>query len=295
MAGRKSSATVQQMQPLASSITSASRQPSMPQPSRIARSTPRSPNSLISSASRRPPLFSSRCRIRLVLPAPRKPVTTVAGIFAVIIGEPREGRPGRGQGGHGGAGPVRGTAKQVDETLGRRPLRQGYQQQCGCRRSRIDAVLQADEPGHEHALGIAAARGCTCRKAPIRPSGSGSNGSAGMTTSTGAPRPDPWVGSRDGRSPGSRVTASIRLPGPEHPVALSDLGSPLTVAGAAPDWGQRPAPTSLSSPDGHRHRVSMEQKRHRRKRGWRSGSRSSNSAIIHPPGRSADTRSWSRP
>ena len=40
-----------------------------------------SPNSLTISAIRRPPAFSSQCRIRLVLPAPRNPVTTVTGTF----------------------------------------------------------------------------------------------------------------------------------------------------------------------------------------------------------------------
>ncbi len=96
IAARKSSATVQQTHPLASSVTSSSRQVGIPQPSIIPRSMPRLPNSLIRSASRRPPLCSSRCRIRLVLPAPRKPVTTVAGSLAVttvsLAGSPARGR-----------------------------------------------------------------------------------------------------------------------------------------------------------------------------------------------------------
>ena len=56
-------------------------QPSMPQPSRNEPSKPRSPNSLTSTASRRPPAFSRRWRTSVVLPAPRKPVTTVQGIL----------------------------------------------------------------------------------------------------------------------------------------------------------------------------------------------------------------------
>ena len=79
MVGTKSSATVQQMQPLASSTTSPSAQPSMPQDFKTSASTPRSPNSLMMSARRRPFAVFSRCRIMLVLPAPRKPVITVAG------------------------------------------------------------------------------------------------------------------------------------------------------------------------------------------------------------------------
>src|SRR5690606_27942131 len=43
----------------------------------------RSPNSLMISAMRRPLAFCSRLRISVVLPAPRKPVMTVAGILAV--------------------------------------------------------------------------------------------------------------------------------------------------------------------------------------------------------------------
>ena len=85
MVGTKSSATVQQMQPLASSITSSSRQVSTPQPRRISPSTPTSPNSLMMRAMRRPLAFSSMLRISVVLPAPRKPVMTVAGIFSVLM------------------------------------------------------------------------------------------------------------------------------------------------------------------------------------------------------------------
>ena len=44
---------------------------------------PTSPNSLTMTASRRPPAFSSTCRISVVFPAPRKPVTTVQGTRAV--------------------------------------------------------------------------------------------------------------------------------------------------------------------------------------------------------------------
>ena len=54
MVGTKSSATVQQMQPLASSTMSSSAQVASPQPSSSSRSTPISPNSLMISAMRRP-------------------------------------------------------------------------------------------------------------------------------------------------------------------------------------------------------------------------------------------------
>jgi hypothetical protein len=48
-----------------------------------------SPNSLMMRAMRRPPAFSSRWRIMVVLPLPRKPVMTVAGIFWGIKGSVR--------------------------------------------------------------------------------------------------------------------------------------------------------------------------------------------------------------
>ena len=85
MVGRKSSATVQQMQPLASSITLPSSHPGTPQPSRISRSTPRSPNSLMTRAMRLPFAFSITRRIRLVFPAPRKPVMMVVGILRASV------------------------------------------------------------------------------------------------------------------------------------------------------------------------------------------------------------------
>ena len=89
IAGKKSSATVQQMQPLASSMIAplfnpSSSHPSMPQLRRTSPSTPTSPNSLMSRASRRPFAVATRCRISVVFPAPRKPVTMVAGIFARV-------------------------------------------------------------------------------------------------------------------------------------------------------------------------------------------------------------------
>ncbi len=51
-------------------------------------STPTSPNSLMISARRRPAAFSSTWRIRVVLPAPRKPVTMVTGIFVIVCRMP---------------------------------------------------------------------------------------------------------------------------------------------------------------------------------------------------------------
>ena len=86
-AGMKSSATVQQMQPLASSTMFSSGQLSMPQRCRISPSTPTSPNSLTMSASRRPSAFASRWRTSVVFPAPRKPVTMVTGILASEVFE----------------------------------------------------------------------------------------------------------------------------------------------------------------------------------------------------------------
>ena len=78
-AGTKSSATVQHRHPFGSSTMSSLVQPFIPQPSMKEPSKPMSPNSLTSTASRRPSAFSKRWRTSVVLPAPRKPVTTVQG------------------------------------------------------------------------------------------------------------------------------------------------------------------------------------------------------------------------
>ena len=81
IAGRNSSATVQHRQPLASSTMSTSSQPGMPQDRSTSPSMPSAPNSFTSTAMRRPPAWASTWRTRVVLPAPRKPVMTVQGIF----------------------------------------------------------------------------------------------------------------------------------------------------------------------------------------------------------------------
>ena len=86
MLGRKSSATVQQIQPFASSMMSSALQLSAPQSSSIAPSMPISPNSLTISASRRPFAWVMILRISVVLPDPRNPVMTVAGIREEAIG-----------------------------------------------------------------------------------------------------------------------------------------------------------------------------------------------------------------
>ena len=80
MVGTKSSATVQQRQPLASSTIFSSGQLSMPQPRKVSPSMPTLPNSLTMMASRLPLAFSKRWRTSVVLPAPRKPVMMVAGM-----------------------------------------------------------------------------------------------------------------------------------------------------------------------------------------------------------------------
>ena len=81
MVGMKSSATVQQMQPLASSMMFSAGQSGMAQDFKISPSTPTSPNSLTTTARRLPWGFCIRWRINVVLPAPRKPVMTVTGSF----------------------------------------------------------------------------------------------------------------------------------------------------------------------------------------------------------------------
>ena len=52
---------------------------------RMSPSTPTSPNSLMTSARRRSCVASTRCRMSVVFPAPRKPVTMVAGILPLML------------------------------------------------------------------------------------------------------------------------------------------------------------------------------------------------------------------
>src|SRR5258706_5068093 len=82
MVGMKSPATVQQMQPFASSTMFSSGQLASAQDFRISPSTPSLPNSLTSTASFLPLALAIKCRISVVLPEPRKPVMTVTGILA---------------------------------------------------------------------------------------------------------------------------------------------------------------------------------------------------------------------
>ena len=69
------------MQPLANSTISPTEQPSILQPNINSLSTPKSPNSLIIKAILLPLAVAKRFCIKLVLPAPKNPVTTVAGIL----------------------------------------------------------------------------------------------------------------------------------------------------------------------------------------------------------------------
>src|SRR5579872_2980827 len=98
MVGMKSSATVQQMQPFASSTIFSSGQLASAQDFRISPSTPSLPNSLTSTASFLPLALAIKCRISVVLPEPRKPVMTVTGILAseVTLRPPIKTRSGEG-------------------------------------------------------------------------------------------------------------------------------------------------------------------------------------------------------
>src|SRR3954452_18975741 len=79
MVGMKSSPTVQQMQPLVSSMMSPGAQAFAAQSPTSPPSNPASPNSLTITAMRRPSACVSRERNSVVLPAPRNPVRTVTG------------------------------------------------------------------------------------------------------------------------------------------------------------------------------------------------------------------------
>jgi len=86
--GRNSSATVQHRQPLASSTMSSSAQPGMPHWRNVSPSMPISPNSLTMMAMRRPAAWDITWRSSVVFPAPRKPVTMVAGMRGAITRSP---------------------------------------------------------------------------------------------------------------------------------------------------------------------------------------------------------------
>src|SRR6185503_12925540 len=85
MVGMKSSATVQQMQPLVSSTISPGAQAFAAHSSTNPPSNPASPNSLTMTAMRRPSACVSSERSNVVLPAPRKPVSTVTGTRDIAI------------------------------------------------------------------------------------------------------------------------------------------------------------------------------------------------------------------
>ena len=282
MAGRKSSATVQQMQPLASSITSSSAQSAMPQPPSSALSTPRSPNSLIKRASRLPPACSTRWRTRLVLPAPRKPVTMVAGNLGGHVRSACGRRPAvkAATAGRGQLVVSRSRVSSRSPAMVRSPgTRAGEQQGRGL--GRVEGGGQGDQPGEVGALdgigrggaqegvdqaqrvgiepGPAPQRAWRPPPAPdggrVRSQGRRNRNRSRMAASTGAPRPARSGGPSDGRSPGSRLGASIRLPG-QHAQWLA-IGSRLAAysCGGSAGLGPRPVPASLSSPEGHRRQI----------------------------------------
>ena len=85
MLGRKSSATVQQIQPLASSMISSALQLSAPHSCNMSPSMPISPNSLTIKARRLPLACMIMSRMSVVLPDPKKPVITVAGMREVAM------------------------------------------------------------------------------------------------------------------------------------------------------------------------------------------------------------------
>src|SRR5579859_4833234 len=116
MVGRKSSATVQQMQPLASSTMSSARQVSSAQPFSKSPSKPSSPNSLTFMVRRLPVRFAIIWRIWVLLSAPRNPVTMVAGILLAKMGSLRRRDTGEDAAAEqGGALAARqGTVRAVD-------------------------------------------------------------------------------------------------------------------------------------------------------------------------------------
>ena len=83
--GTKSSATVQQIQPLANSRMFSSGQVSSEHCLTISPSTPRSPNSFIITANLFDLFLIIKLRINVVLPAPKKPVSIVTGIFSRLL------------------------------------------------------------------------------------------------------------------------------------------------------------------------------------------------------------------
>src|SRR6201996_3246772 len=147
MVGTKSSATVQHRQPLVNSTMASSGQLASAQPFKMSPSMPRSPNSLTSTASRRPSGFSIRCRTKVVLPAPRKPVMMVTGVFSIDMISSSDR--------------LRGWRDARDHPLAEdgRPFAPRHQAVCGRRiaRGAGDQVIDASKP--EVAIDIAPAAG----------------------------------------------------------------------------------------------------------------------------------------
>ena len=141
MVGMKSSATVQQMQPLVSSTISPGAQAFAAHSSTSPPSNPASPNSLTITAMRRPSACVSRERSNVVLPAPRNPVSTVTGTRDIIFSSRRAFQPERKPGcdehdiGNGGGDDLVQPALSVTKPAAERRL--GHQ-------------TKADLVGHQH-------------------------------------------------------------------------------------------------------------------------------------------------
>src|SRR6185295_865892 len=130
MVGMKSSATVQQMHPLVSSTMSPGAQALAAHSSTSPPSNPASPNSLTITAMRRPSACVSSERSSVVLPAPRKPVSTVTGTRDIAILSLRralqpERKPGCDEHdiGNGGGNDLIEAALRIAKTAAERRLR----------------------------------------------------------------------------------------------------------------------------------------------------------------------------
>src|SRR3954454_7400073 len=163
MVGMKSSATVQQMQPLVSSTISPGAQAFAAHSSTSPPSNPASPNSLTITAMRRPSACVSSERSSVVLPAPRNPVSTVTGTrdmarFSLKSALQPERKPGRDEYdiGNGGGDDLVEAALRIAKPAAERRFR--HEAKTDLVRDQHDGIFRDAEKSRQPArfhLGIA--------------------------------------------------------------------------------------------------------------------------------------------
>ena len=158
-------------------------------------------------------------------------MTIVAGIFVVMTASGARRRPAVKAATAGvGQRVVSSNAESAVRSAGRRnPVAwAGQKESRGL--GRIERRVQADQPGEVDALGIARRRAVDAQEGVDQPEriGIGADRGSGRHRHLHRCTPPGSMGwSNDGRSPGSRLDASIRLPGPLAP--SGSIGSRLAA------------------------------------------------------------------